>query len=388
MEPVSQDRAPRLLYMDHLRVFLTVLVILHHAAITYGAPGGWYYREDPPNGLAAEVLLTLFVATNQAFFMGFFFFIAGYFTPQAYDRKGAAAFLSDRAKRLGIPLVVYALSIDPAMGYALRASARGAGESPADAFRAVMGGLPRIGVGPLWFVEILLIFSVVYVGVRLLAPYQQGSGTASQTTARVPGFVRLAGCALALGVVSFAVRVRIPVGGSLPFPHIQPPYAAQYIAMFPLGVAAYRRGWLRAVPDRYARAAGWTVAALIVFFFVLFGIGELASTPIGAYMGGWRWQALALALWEQALGVAMIVLLLATFRRRVNEASAIGSRATACAYAAYILHAPVLLGVSLACRGWEAGGLVKFVAVGPAVVAMTFALADVVRRLPGARAVL
>ena len=73
MGRVSADPAPRLHYVDHLRVLLTALVILHHAAITYGAPGGWYYREDPVNGLAAEVLLVLFVATNQAYFMGFFF---------------------------------------------------------------------------------------------------------------------------------------------------------------------------------------------------------------------------------------------------------------------------------------------------------------------------
>ncbi|MAF09697.1 hypothetical protein CMK11_04530 [Candidatus Poribacteria bacterium] len=385
MGRVSADPAPRLHYVDHLRVLLTALVILHHAAITYGAPGGWYYREDPANGLAAEVLLVLFVATNQAYFMGFFFFIAGYFTPAAYDRKGTAAFLRDRALRLGVPLVVYAACIDPAMGHALRASAGGDAGSLADAYRAMVARLPRVGVGPLWFVEILLMFSVAYAVVRLVGRSAPGGRA---TEGRAPGLGRLAGCAAALGLVSFAVRVRMPVGESLPFPHIQPPYAAQYIAMFPLGVAAYRRGWLASFPDRYARAAAWAVGALIVAFFVLFGVGEAASTPIEAYMGGWRWQALASAMWEQSLGVAMIVLVLATFRRRMNGVSALGKRLAAGAYAAYILHAPVLLGVSLACRGWEAGGLVKFLVVGPVAVALTFALGDVVRRLPGARAVL
>lgn len=34
----------KIVYIDHLKVVLTVLVIMHHAFITYGAPGGWYWR--------------------------------------------------------------------------------------------------------------------------------------------------------------------------------------------------------------------------------------------------------------------------------------------------------------------------------------------------------
>jgi len=35
----------RIHYLDNIRIYLTVIVILQHLAITYGAPGGWYYRE-------------------------------------------------------------------------------------------------------------------------------------------------------------------------------------------------------------------------------------------------------------------------------------------------------------------------------------------------------
>jgi len=31
-----------------LRGYLTALVLFHHTAITYGAIGGWYYRELTP----------------------------------------------------------------------------------------------------------------------------------------------------------------------------------------------------------------------------------------------------------------------------------------------------------------------------------------------------
>ena len=382
---VAGVRSPRLHYVDYLRLLLTALVILHHTAITYGAPGGWYYRENPDNGIVTDVILTLFVATNQAFFMGFFFLIAGYFTPGAYDRKGGRAFLRDRLLRLGIPLVVYIVCIDPAMGYALRTVVWGHSGSLLDVYREGAAEL-RLGVGPLWFVEILLIFSATYAVVRRL---RRRSGGAPQAggDGRVPRFTSLALLAVGLGAVSFAVRVFMPAGGSLPFPHIQPPYATQYIVMFPLGALAYRRGWLSAIPDSYRRGAAWAVGALFVLFFVLFGVGQAMGWPIDIYMGGWHWQAFAATLWEQSMGVAMIVLLLTTFRARLNRPSKAGARLSASAYAAYILHAPVLLGVSLACRAVDAPGLAKFAGVGFVTLVATFAVSDAIRRLPGARSI-
>ena len=56
--------AQRDLYIDRLRSVMTVMVILHHTAITYGAPGGWYWNELKPSGAPSSLLLTLFVATN------------------------------------------------------------------------------------------------------------------------------------------------------------------------------------------------------------------------------------------------------------------------------------------------------------------------------------
>ena len=41
---------PRNSGLDALRAALTVLVLLHHTAITYGAIGGWFYRELPTDG--------------------------------------------------------------------------------------------------------------------------------------------------------------------------------------------------------------------------------------------------------------------------------------------------------------------------------------------------
>jgi peptidoglycan/LPS O-acetylase OafA/YrhL len=112
--PAARPARGRLFYLDNLRIVLTVLVVLHHLGVTYGHIPVWYYHENPPAGDAASSLLDLFVATNQMFFMGFFFLISGYFVPASYDRKGGKTFLKDRAIRLGIPLLAFLLILRPA----------------------------------------------------------------------------------------------------------------------------------------------------------------------------------------------------------------------------------------------------------------------------------
>jgi peptidoglycan/LPS O-acetylase OafA/YrhL len=90
-------------YIDRLRSVMIALVVLHHTAITYGASGGWFYHELRPSATPSSVILTLFVMTNQAYFMGILFLLAGYFTPGSLERKGYARFLSDRFCALGCP---------------------------------------------------------------------------------------------------------------------------------------------------------------------------------------------------------------------------------------------------------------------------------------------
>src|SRR6185437_15262376 len=79
----------RLFFLDHSRTALTILVVLHHLAVIYGAATTFYYVEPPKaNDHLASLLLAVFVLVNQSYFMGFFFLISGYFTPGSFDRKG------------------------------------------------------------------------------------------------------------------------------------------------------------------------------------------------------------------------------------------------------------------------------------------------------------
>jgi fucose 4-O-acetylase-like acetyltransferase len=109
---MTTDLRNRSDFLDRIRVSLTALVILHHSAIMFGGSGGWYLQM-PTSSTMERVLFTLFASVNQAFFMGFFFLMAGYFSTLSYDRKGGTNFLLDRLKRLGLPILFYGFVLGP-----------------------------------------------------------------------------------------------------------------------------------------------------------------------------------------------------------------------------------------------------------------------------------
>ena len=58
-EEAAEETAskPRLFYVDNLRILLTILVILHHLAIGYGAPGNNIYIEAGEISTLSTILM-------------------------------------------------------------------------------------------------------------------------------------------------------------------------------------------------------------------------------------------------------------------------------------------------------------------------------------------
>jgi glucan biosynthesis protein C len=60
----------RLYYLDNLKVFLIILVIMHHAGQAYGTTGGGWFYSYPGDRVKT---LELFFGFNASFFMGLFY---------------------------------------------------------------------------------------------------------------------------------------------------------------------------------------------------------------------------------------------------------------------------------------------------------------------------
>jgi len=383
-EKVAEQKVsskPRLLYIDNLRILLTILVILHHLAIGYGAPGNNIYVEEGEISMVSTILLTLFVAINQAFFMGFFFMISSYFTPGSYDHKGAGAYVLDRLKRLGIPILFYIVVIDPLLNFIL-ARYYGYPDSLGHFLRQHLQytlDYNALGVGPLWFVVALLIFSLVYVLWRLL-PLPEI--TVVRSDSKAPSNLAIGMFALVLGLLTFVVRIWIPVGMQFDLLGFQFAHFVQYIAMFIVGILAYRGDWFSGISITQGKFWLRMVLILIILFPVLFvAAGALEGNPDKAF-GGIHWQSLAYSVWEQFMCMAMVVTLLVWFRTRFNRQGSLAQKMSAAAYATYIFHRPTITLLAIALLSIQLDLALKFVLVAPLAVALSFLVGYGVKKLP------
>jgi glucan biosynthesis protein C len=378
--------AVRFAYIDNLRIFLVALVIVHHLAVTYGGEGSWYYTEGRADSITAMVL-TLFVVINQAFFMGLYFLIAAYFVPRSLERKGSKRFLQDRLLRLGVPLAFQLLVIGPLLAYALSVNVWGFEGSLWTYLGDYRRGYPGLDSGPLWFIEALLIFTVLYVLWHKLA---KPPAHPVRKEGPAPGNRAIALYALLVGLITFIVRIWLPVGWNFAPLNFQFPHFPQYISLFVIGTLAYRRGWLSAIAEDAARARLWgrVVAFLIAIAPILFVVGGALDGDTTAFRGGLHWQALVYAVFEQLLCVAIIISLLVWFRRRYDHQGTLAQTLSASAYAVYIFHGPILVFVSLALRSLEWHALLKLALASLISLPLCFAAGGLLRRLPAAGRVL
>lgn len=371
---------PRQFYLDNLRVALTALVVIHHAAATYGGiPGAWYYTEDVSDPSAT--FLFGFLMVNQSFFMGAFFLISALFVPASFERKGGRRFLKDRLIRLGIPLLIFLVALRPLATSGIFVGLRSeyGAELPYWLFYLVSWD-----PGPMWFVELLLIFSLLYVIWRHLRS-DRGAETADVTSdsGRPLSGTMIIFFGAGLAVATYLWRIVVPIGTGVPvlgLPTVA--YLPQYASLFIIGLIAARRGWLHSLSVTIGRI-GFAVAA-VGAAGLLITLNSTGETWVG--LGSW--QSSLMAACESALAIGVIVGLLVLFRRRANHQGARLRFLSEHAYTVYVTHALVLVAVGYGLSGLSAPAAVKFGLLAVLAVPLCWAVALLVRALPGAKKVL
>jgi hypothetical protein len=369
-EPLQpQAASARQRGLDALKAGLTVLVIFHHSALTYGAIGGWFDREITPDGSPSSLLLAFFCTVNQAFFMGLFFWVAGYFTPAALSRHGVTGFIRERALRLGLPLLVFGFALGPitvAMGQTRSGKP----------FAATLLGLWQRAVfipGPLWFAMTLLAFSglaAIAFGLRSRAPL-------SATPQRpFPSNTALALAAVGCGVVAFSLRLQWPVNRAVW--GLLPGYFASYVLLFAAGCVAAKHRWLECIAPRTARTwmrvTCWALPVLPAVALLAPTVPQLR----GEMAGGWNLPALVYAFWEPlvAWGV-MLHLLLRAQKQPFAPPPAWQAALARRAYTMFVIHPPVLVAIALTWRSVPAPALLKFAITGGVTCWACYGLAGV-----------
>jgi len=328
----------RILYIDNIRIYLISLVVLHHVAVGYGGPGDWSIRESPTDGIS-PILFFLFNAVNQSYFMSFFYLISGYFLPVSYDKKGPGKFLKDRLIRLGIPLLAYILFLAPSARYVVLNIAE---EKNVSFSRLIADYIEHriIDVGPLWFVEGLLILSVIYVFFQVIKERFKVDLIFIPSRDTFPSNKAVVFSIIAITLATFVMRIKFPIGVIVH--NFQLAHWVHYLFCFYLGILACRGRWLENLSKSQAKLWGITALAATCFLPVIAGFVIVSGAGSEAFLGGLSWVAFSVAAWESVSCLSILPALLYLFQKRFNSQGKFLKGLSSNAYTVYIVHLPVI----------------------------------------------
>ena len=391
MKTVQVDSLPassRIPWIDNLRWTVIAMVVLMHACVTYSGQGSWFFMEKMNQDVASGLVFGIYQSFGQAFSMGLMFFLAGTLVPAGYDRKGFLRFVADRAVRLGVPSLVFMLILSP-LTWLISESA-GKGVDWAAFFPTyrdfVLTGRFLDASGPLWFAVALLVFSILYAAVRLVADAIRGPASKRPASPRlITGRAISIGAACLVAIIAlgaFLLRLVQPLGTSVM--NMQLGYFSSYIVLFVAGLWAGRKGLLAAIPSKVGRTWLWvSIGVGLPLWMAVQGFGGALSGKGHLFSGGLSWQAAAIATWEAFFCVGFSLGLLTLYRDRVNVGNRLTGLLKSTAFGVYTFHAPILVGITVLLLPLAMHPLAKaLLAAGLAWLAST-AFAWAVRKIPG-----
>ena len=381
----------RNLAINYLRAFVTLLVVAHHSVLAYMPEAPTPGRFDQPPFLWAAFPIvdrpgwpgfTAFAGFNDVFFMALMFFLSGLFVPASLARRGAAGFARERLLRLGIPFLIGALLLAPLAYYPSYAVQTP--HASADDYVRTWLALPHWSSGPVWFIAALLVFGLIAAGLQATKPgwlaglARLGTGADRKPARFFAGLLLVSALAYGILCAVFGPEAWLQFG---PFA-IQSSRILHYLVYFGAGVAVgaagLEAGLLAPAGALARRWWAWTILALLAFVAATAAVIAAAVTKAQPPM---LWAIIGPVGFALSCAASSFMLL-AIFRRFVKRERAALDSLAANAYAIYVLHYGFVTWLQFALLGTHIGSFVKGVLVFAAAVALSWASAALLRRVP------
>ncbi|MCG2629599.1 acyltransferase [Bradyrhizobium sp. WYCCWR 13023] len=380
-EPKTKTRN---LSLDRARTFLTLVVLLHHAVIPYT----YFGHTDPKFFFGFDMI----VLATDSFFMAMFFFLSGLFAWSGIARKGAASYLEDRIRRLGIPFVVCAFTVIPIAYYAI--SLRNDPEIGFSQFwwtTITKGPWPS---GPIWFLWVLFAFDLIAcllyrLRPNLLDPINRLSVRGRRRPAEFFAVMLAVSAAFYVpGLMYFGPSSWFEFG---PF-SVQHGRVLLYATYFffgaGIGVANMDRGLLSA-EGRMAKVSWeWLVLAIVPYcllWVLIFIKREILGNPSPLP----NWYEGIYALNVTVFSVAIMFLILAFFQRfRQSGSAMLLDPMQSAAFGMFLVHYPITLWLQYWLFDYNLPAVAKALTVFVLTVIFSWGVTAALRTIPGATRVL
>lgn len=296
--PSDARSAPASLALSNLRAVTILIVIAFHSILAYldSLPKAPYPFDSAPYRWVAFPVVDsqrwfgfdLFCAWLNLSMMALMFLLAGLFTAPSLAAKGPWTFLSDRFRRIGLPLLPAVIVLAPLTYYAAYRTT--AADPSFSAYFQSLLALPFWPTGPQWFLWELLAFTLVAALVYRVAP--------GVLLGLARGAAALAGNPLRfyLALVAISAVAYVPLTlffsqwswtnfGPIAFESTRPPL---YLVFFFAGAALGARGLGRGLLDCEGPLARrwWAWLALTFVGFAIWGsassltLGDWNAVPV------------------------------------------------------------------------------------------------------------
>jgi peptidoglycan/LPS O-acetylase OafA/YrhL len=362
--PALAGPAPRLHYIDWLRVLAVLLLFPYHTLRVFNANDPWYVKAD-----FLSMPLSYFLNFISVWHMELLFLLAGVSTFFALRKRSGRQYLGERFLRLGVPLVFGIFVLIPPQTY--DGARFNSGYSASYLHYITSGDFLRFnikdggdyyggfGVGQLWFIMVLLLVSII---VLPLLTWGRGGRGGAFLQAFSRRLAHPAGWLLAALLLLVFEALPDPTGLGLFY----------YLMFFVLGYVAVRGPEFMAAAERFrlpALALGLPLAAFWSLSADFRGAQPDPSLQRAAlvYLG-------MLASWLAIVG------LLGYGRRYLDRTSPALAYLGEGSYPIYILHQTVIVVFAWYIVGWAAPEPLQWLVLLAAAVVATFAVYEGVRR--------
>ena len=390
--PVLLPGAGRVLWVDYLRSFITVLVVAHHSTLAYTTfarfnPHAYILSTHPIIDDKRWIGLDIFENFNDVFFMALMFLIGGFFVVKGLKKKGAMLFVRDRFYRLFLPFIVAVSSLMLLAYYPayLNEHPEGGLKNFLKDFIFVEGWPP----GPPWFIWVLFLFNAVFVVFRkTFISFVHTAEIKLQSWADHP-------LKVALVIYIMVWILYVPASwlfGAYSWKSFGP-FAFQesrlllYFGFFIfgsiLGASDIEKG-LFSSDSRFMKCWPVWLGACVLFYLLLLGLEELGRQGFGEKLGEWPSKIIYGCVYAGSTCFSSLAFL-TIFRKFVTRVSPVWDSLTRNAYCIYLVHYIFVLWCQYELLNVDLPAFIKFLITFVVSIFISWQVSILLRKIPVVR---
>jgi glucan biosynthesis protein C len=385
MKILANGTGNRLVFFDNLRFLFVLCVVLQHSSNAYNRLILWWPVADGSSSAFAECLN----AFIDAFAMPLLFYLAGYFALPTINKKGAAAFLKAKLKRLGIPWLICILTICPIVPLVYHYTRENFTVSTGywNLWLVVMKHAAEFNTGIIfsmnelmqhnqfyqrymWFLSLLILFFFVFGAIYVLKrswfhifdqPVEPEASSVLSTliTLAAVGFLTFFCSFLIIGTMFFlAPKLSNPepfftLGNVVQF---RPSRLCLFVIYFTFGILTFKKKWIERgkFPGHLPT---WLISFVIILIAFFYARHLMLNGPEGLekFLGPVYWFFL------NFLTIATLGLFTSLALKYWNRPTAVNQNLASNSYNMYLAHYLFVIGFQLVLLTASAmAGLLKF----------------------------